>query len=345
MDILFTNSTDSISFLNIIAQRRLNNLTRDNETFQAEIEEALSNCGEICSKHGSDTNFVREIIALDAKMDAAERKSINSRDVSDLSLRRESLYDKYNQFLASIPLEDKENLEFAFKQVLDRIQRISVNDETMAKISLDYPDAKSVTPEERKNHRVFRSINAFLYPEMEAVEEKEEEKNDELPYVVKISAAKDDLIEAEIEEPVGEIAAPETDNSFYQDGTDDFITQVDNEYIPHEFKEVKEPEVDKIAEVEEEVPKVPEEIAEDTDVTFTIEKGISLTDIAIALCGDENGWYDLYNANKDAIDNKLTEAGLSHDEPFESNDEVFDGLVIKIPNQFNKVEEQKQLAA
>ena len=335
MENLFTNGAEYLAFLKIIANRRLNNLLRDNDTFLHEIEEALIKCGEICSAYGADTNYIRDIYELESKIAIAERKNITSTDVGDLSMKRESLTNKYNSFVATLPLEEAENLEFYFKQISDRSSRISKNNEAINKINQEYPDARTITPEDRKNHRIFREINNYLHPKTET-EEIVAQEEESLPYVVEMHEAPTDLVEEEIvETPEVDLGPSVADNSFFKnDEADDFGTQIESEPVIHKFKEVEEREVDAM-------PETPKE----DEVTFSLERGTSLTDLSVALCGDENGWYDIYNANKEIIDQRLEEAGLSRNEAFESNDEVFDGLTLVIPNIYEKSSTPKSLTA
>lgn len=93
-------------------------------------------------------------------------------------------------------------------------------------------------------------------------------------------------------------------------------------------KEVKE---------EKEEPKedTPVEL-ETNEVKYTLEEGLSLSDLALALCEDTEGWNDIYKANKSAIEERLKENNITDLNDIENNTEIFKGLELIIPNEFTK---------
>lgn len=93
-------------------------------------------------------------------------------------------------------------------------------------------------------------------------------------------------------------------------------------------KEVKE---------EKEEPKEDTPVEPETnEVKYTLEEGLSLSDLALALCEDTEGWNDIYKANKNAIEKRLKENNITDLNDIENNTEIFKGLELIIPNEFTK---------
>ena len=93
-------------------------------------------------------------------------------------------------------------------------------------------------------------------------------------------------------------------------------------------KEVKE---------EKEEPKEDTPVEPETnEVKYTLEEGLSLSDLALALCEDSEGWNDIYKANKSAIEERLKENNITDLNDIENNTEIFKGLELIIPNEFTK---------
>lgn len=112
-----------------------------------------------------------------------------------------------------------------------------------------------------------------------------------------------------------------------------------------EKKETPEKEESVISEApKKEVKEEKEEPKEDTpvepetnnEVKYTLEEGLSLSDLALALCEDTEGWNDIYKANKSAIEERLKENNITDLNDIENNTEIFKGLELIIPNEFTK---------
>jgi len=352
MEKLFSSSAEYLDFLNAIAYRRVKNLKKENDTFQAEVNSAVEKCGILFQSNGAEANYITEIIDIEDKITDAERKNLSSTDIGELSLKRESLYNKYNKFLGTLPLEVKEDIEFNFKKIVDRRLRIAHTNEIITQITTEFPNSLSIDFNSISSQPIFKKINGFLKPQtMEVEDEKEsepvkEEVKEEMPYVVKIEMANDSLVDNKEleEEPEEEISAAdltfETDNSFY-DPEDTFTSQVENEVVVPSFKTV----------VEEEIPTEDIKTIDDT-VTFKLEQGISLADMATVIYnGDISAWHTLYKANKSIIDERLKERECLEENvkfmeetpndipPFVNDINVLDGITIVIPNEYEKSNE------
>lgn len=119
---------------------------------------------------------------------------------------------------------------------------------------------------------------------------------------------------------------------------EDKITQVEEapeeevSVIPETSVIVEEPKEEVKEEPKEETPKEPET----NEVKYTLEEGLSLSDLALALCEDSEGWNDIYKANKTAIEERLKENHITDLNDIENNTEIFKGLELIIPNEFTK---------
>ena len=111
-------------------------------------------------------------------------------------------------------------------------------------------------------------------------------------------------------------------------------TSFDEVVSPLNSIEESTPLEDKITKEEpkEETPKEPET----NEVKYTLEEGLSLSDLALALCEDSEGWNDIYKANKTAIEERLKENHITDLNDIENNTEIFKGLELIIPNEFTK---------
>lgn len=120
-------------------------------------------------------------------------------------------------------------------------------------------------------------------------------------------------------------------------------TSFDEVVSPLNSIEESTPLEDKITKVEEAPEEVKEEPKEETpkepetnEVKYTLEEGLSLSDLALALCEDSEGWNDIYKANKTAIEERLKENHITDLNDIENNTEIFKGLELIIPNEFTK---------
>lgn len=385
MEKLFTNYNEFADFANALAYRRIKNLEKANNHFDEEINETIEKCGKIFEEYGSETNYIAEIIDLEMKMQNNDSKLINSVDLEDLSLRRESLYNKYNSFLDKLPLDVKEDLEFYFKKVFDRKLRSNHTIELTNQIKLAYPKAENLTTIEIMDQPIFEAIYDFLNKDRVIAEEEPVlEETTNLPYVTQIKKAPDSLVKEEIvENDFSEnVIEPEKESEPNLEIPNLFMNNEelekdDFDKVMPSFNEIPEQKTDKI-EIKEEIeepkykdsnveniftsfdnlPIVEEEpvleenkieietpsVSED-ELTYTMENGDTLTSLAVALCDDENGWYDIFEANKEILEHRLKEAGLSKNDPFENNEEVFVGLTLNIPNVYEKRNQAMKLAA
>lgn len=386
MEKLFTNYNEYVDFLNAIAHRRIKKLDRSKTQYEDEINEVLEKAGKIFEQFGSRINFIQEIIDVEIKIQ--NDKTNNQKDeFEDVNLKRESLYNKFNQFLEQLPLDEREDLEFYFKKILDRRLRANQTGELITQIKNEYPAAEDLTVIEIMEQPTFKKINSFLNEKTSQIDPETEtdnkiEETNNLPYVVQIKEAPASLFEIEKEEYSKEQQEkqPQEIKSFASEE----LPQIQKLEISDLFSSSIEP---KEALVEDIFPSFDEaiefnalennsaETSEDKDVnidntfnvfdslnkpeesptiepktevedvnTYEMEIGDSLVGLSTALIDDENGWYDIFEANKDLLIKRLEASGLTKDDPFQYNEEIFAGLTLIIPNVYEK-SQIKALAA
>lgn len=105
-------------------------------------------------------------------------------------------------------------------------------------------------------------------------------------------------------------------------------------------KEAPEPELDSLMTVE-----AAEEMYDKSEdfISFEIPDDVSLSDIAIALCGDVNGWYDIYQVNKDLFEKIIVKYNGGSVDGIEQDNKLFGGLTINIPTVFTKEKNEPSL--
>ena len=314
MEHLFTSMEEYTDFLNALAYRKTKISKSNNEIFESEISDILKKCDEFFNKYNT-SNFISEILELETTMQGVETGKLGSIDLEELSLKRENLYKKYNQFLEKLSLDEKEDLEFLFKKVLNRETRLKQNEDLIRDIKENFPGVDSVTVESIKKQPIFKTINDYLNPNEESFDEIVETNN--LPYVVQIKEAAKELVDVKTDDID---AVPEIDNSFY-DPADNFTSVI-------EETESVEP-VDSSNEL----------VEEDEPLTYTMDKGDSLTKVALAICDNENGWEDIFDANELVLSHRLVEKGytVKDKDRLKDNEEIYAGLELVIPNVFTHI--------
>lgn len=395
MEELFTNYNEYIDFLSAKAHQRIGKLSNTNKKYDYEIDEAIAKCDEIFKSNGVETNYIDEIIAIEMQMQSKEDNHENSNDLDELALKRESLYKKYDAFLETLSLSLREDLEFNFKKIIDRKLRSNHTNDLIAQIEEEFPKGVDLTVTEIMEQPTFKKANEVLHiPFTNELETKEETVN--LPYVVQIKKAPENLlhpdmvelpeelpIEKTVNVPVIDFEANKPEEEPIKDIPNLFDTMSDFNFedkIVPSFNELPEQKTDKIeakedlvlpsfeeepefepftgfngltdlnieeSEKNNEPEKLPETIeqSKENENTYTMDNGDSLASIAYALIDDENGWYDIFEANKDKLIQRMQDAGLTQNDDIQYNEEVFSGITLTIPNVYEKNSAVKGLAA
>lgn len=345
MEELFTNKEELITFSNLKAKKRIMDSEKIKKECDVDLEETMKKADELFQKYGVQ-NYINEIIGINAKIQRLGEQRYGE-ELDEVFARKDELLSDYEAFLAGLPLEDRENLEFYVKIILDRKERINSTDELISRIENSYPDARNLIVEEAFSKvGVLRDIKRTLEPEESTVRLEDNEVST-LPYVTKVTSLSDEIEE----EPVVDVKPEEikSDTSFF-DPEDDLAASIENEVVVPTFSEVEEKEPDKIeipeVEVDDagiaslfaETTEEPTELEIPTGITYSMEDGDSLSVLAETICGSEKGWKDIYEANKDAIVKRCEEKGLTFNEGLIYDDKSFSGLSLIIPNEFKSLE-------
>lgn len=350
MTSLLLTENDNYNFSNLLANRRAKKLKMEISTLEDEIKLAIEDAGKIFANNGVTTNYIREINEL-------------SKEESDI--KRSQLERELSEILDGLSLNVKEDIEFLMQKIKNRKEKRLSLQQTLESILEIYPDTFNIDPKATyASIPILTKINEYLTPVAAKEEDtvKEEEQVTVVPedrkYVTRIFKAPEELLaKYQQSQPVlpSEIVEPqlEIDNSFY--GGDipfeaEPIIPLVSEEIEGEHLSISEEELnatftdmpfdsqENSGETEEEQSNLEETI------TYVLEEGNTLASLALLLCGNENGWFDIYEANKALFDEKIKQKGISNMDNIEHNGEIFVGLNIVIPNKYkhvNNTEEYK----
>ena len=368
MDIekLFKNDDDYIRFLNLKAKGRIITLENAIAFFEKDIHEALEQCSEVFTKYNARTNFISEMLTINEKISAIEGQKYNAAEMNELSSEKEALYLEYEDFLAQIPeLKFREDLEFNKNKIFDRKQRIDEARSLINEIDHEFKDARTTDVEDAFDTIPvlvdIRNYLSFSNSKTPDTEEIKPEDTTIYPHVIKITKASEALLKKVHGEQNDESSELYSNNTslnnddfdiFLNNNTLDKTPQAESSasfseplfdpFKPLELEPKQEDLSTSIQNQDTESKDIVSLLDQDAKnsakkpVTHTIKPGQSLTKIAKRVYFDENYWFNLYNANKDIIDERLRERNISHDEPFESNEILFDGLNIVIPNNYEE---------
>lgn len=321
MDLLFTSEVDRIAFCNFKANRRIKSLESRIDSYDEEIKDAIEKCGAIFDECGASENFIAELADIDSKFHSPSGVMYGSSEVESLNLEKENLLNRYNDFLAGLPLTRREDLEFLSGVLGKRRKMILDAADLIDALDREYPEARDFDVEGYlATQTVFSEI-----PKEDFKSEEVKLMPSSMPYVVHSGPAPDALLGygTETAQVFEEIAPEETthaeqDNSFFNDTEDSFGSLAGNDVIVPTFEEVKEN-------------------PEEKTVTYTMATGDTLKLVATAVCGDENGWYDIYNANRELIDQRISENKVNPEAIFfEDDGDILTGLTLVIPKMYTK---------
>lgn len=341
MNITFLNDGEFSLFCTLLGNRRIREIKEVNSDYESEKKSILANSQIIFEKYNSPCNYLEEINVINIKLATA----IGS-EALELETKRAELQNSFKQFLSTIELSDREDLELFSIQIESRDSKVKEGLDIIEKVIALYPNATSINPEE-----VYLKIPLFKQIEsltLADYEEKplEDTQTDDYKEVVRITKADETLVASENAPEDKELNHQNveenttTDYSFFND---DFSWETPFSISDLEIKEAKEEE---IATIDEEKPTasdlvMPKKVEEET-LTFTLEDGISLSTLAFELCGDSNGWYDIFDANKEKLLARLKEKNGSlnsesmNQSNIENDDRIFAGIDLIIPKVYKK---------
>lgn len=282
---LFSNVDEGTNFLNYKAKNRITNLENLCNQDEKDILDYINSCSNIFQKYNKN-NLIEEIYNVDSELQSLNSNDIEENKITELKGKREiasfefkqfieelqSLYDNENLDLSkkACYLSDREDIEFAYKKIINRSLDIHDKKNIIGSIEESYPEAREFNVDEfKKTSITFKMINDYMSPStndssFEPTIETNNEKSsapefDEDLYVIKISEAPESLTIKDKEETKkiedNNLISVESDTTFF--GEDDALTEsILNNDIP-QFEEVEEVKTTPLEDIPLDVDLVP----------------------------------------------------------------------------------------
>lgn len=282
---LFSNVDEGTNFLNYKAKNRITNLENLCNQDEKDILDYINSCSNIFQKYNKN-NLIEEIYNVDSELQSLNSNDIEENKITELKGKREiasfefkqfieelqSLYDNENLDLSkkACYLSDREDIEFAYKKIINRSLDIHDKKNIIGSIEESYPEAREFNVDEfKKTSITFKMINDYMSPStndssFEPTIETNNEKSsapefDEDLYVIKISEAPESLTIKDKEETkkieYNNPISVESDTTFF--GEDDALTEsILNNDIP-QFEEVEEVKTTPLEDIPLDVDLVP----------------------------------------------------------------------------------------
>ena len=282
---LFSNVDEGTNFLNYKAKNRITNLENLCNQDEKDILDYINSCSNIFQKYNKN-NLIEEIYNVDSELQSLNSNDIEENKITELKGKREiasfefkqfieelqSLYDNENLDLSkkACYLSDREDIEFAYKKIINRSLDIHDKKNIIGSIEELYPEAREFNVDEfKKTSITFKMINDYMSPStndssFEPTIETNNEKSsapefDEDLYVIKISEAPESLKIKDKEETKkiedNNPISVESDTTFF--GEDDALTEsILNNDIP-QFEEVEEVKTTPLEDIPLDVDLVP----------------------------------------------------------------------------------------
>lgn len=279
---LFSNIEEGTKFLNYKARLRIDSLKNICKSNNNDILEYINSCNEIFARYNKN-NLIKDLYQIDLDLNNIDSQNLDENKIKELNHKREVISFEFKKFLEELHslyndenldltkkakyLSDREDIEFAYKKIINRSLDIQDKNSIISKIKDAYPDSIDFDVIEFRNNSItFKLIKDYTngsqkvenVEEQEYVEPKETYPNNNL-YVVKISEAPEELKlpdkEESEEENHSENIVTENDTSFF--GVNDALTEsILNNEAPT-FEEVKEEEPTKLEDIPLDVDLVP----------------------------------------------------------------------------------------
>ena len=282
---LFSNVDEGTNFLNYKAKNRITNLENLCNQDEKDILDYINSCSNIFQKYNKN-NLIEEIYNVDSELQSLNSNDIEENKITELKGKREiasfefkqfieelqSLYDNENLDLSkkACYLSDREDIEFAYKKIINRSLDIHDKKNIIGSIEESYPEAREFNVDEfKKTSITFKMINDYMSPSTnDSSFEPTIETNNEKPsapefdedlYVIKISEAPESLTIKDKEETKkiedNNPISVESDTTFF--GEDDALTEsILNNDIP-QFEEVEEVKTTPLEDIPLDVDLVP----------------------------------------------------------------------------------------
>lgn len=344
---LFPSLEAQEKFYNILAKFLIAKNQQSEENYREELSDLISSCGQTLTSNGA-TNYVEEIINLNSEINS-DGKTEESEEIASKKESRFKLMEALSSIISKLESNHEtmvvgEDLERDSAKAFNRQEKIFLLSKVNQEVSEKFPNHSSVTNADIKNSYPFKELISILgiTPTI---------KDEDLAEVIKITEAPKDILEEVkgdtsevVEEPAKEEGSPVlSNNSFFASDSEigkELANLTENEDLPEvkdeEVTPLEEASVDAIK-LDEPSEALPELLDDDSSVlTYTMQSNEPLTALTkIAYESDplydpSTAYLTLYEKNKDIIDKRLEEKGLTL-EAAKDLEGVLTGLTLKIP--------------
>lgn len=364
---LFPSLEAQEKFYNILAKFLIAKNQQSEENYREELSDLISSCGQTLTSNGA-TNYVEEIINLNSEINS-DGKTEESEEIASKKESRFKLMETLSSIISKLESNHEtmvvgEDLERDSAKAFNRQEKIFLLSKVNQEVSEKFPNHSSVTNADIKNSYPFKELISILgiTPTIKDEDLAEVIKITEAPKDI-LEEVKGDTSEV-VEEPAKEEGSPVlSNNSFFASDSEigkelsgltenDELSDAQDETVaplveaPVDEIKLEEPEIKPIEPSEtsvKEEPPLMEEAAmddlldEDASVlTYTMQSNEPLTALTkIAYESDplydpDTAYLTLYEKNKDIIDKRLQEKGLTLEEA-KDLEGVLTGLTLKIP--------------
>lgn len=364
---LFPSLEAQEKFYNILAKFLIAKNQQSEENYREELSDLISSCGQTLTSNGA-TNYVEEIINLNSEINS-DGKTEESEEIASKKESRFKLMEALSSIISKLESNHEtmvvgEDLERDSAKAFNRQEKIFLLSKVNQEVSEKFPNHSSVTNADIKNSYPFKELISILgiTPTIKDEDLAEVIKITEAPKDI-LEEVKGDTSEV-VEEPAKEEGSPVlSNNSFFASDSEigkelsgltenDELSDAQDETVaplveaPVDEIKLEEPEIKPIEPSEtsvKEEPPLMEEAAmddlldEDASVlTYTMQSNEPLTALTkIAYESDplydpDTAYLTLYEKNKDIIDKRLQEKGLTLEEA-KDLEGVLTGLTLKIP--------------
>ena len=371
---LFPSLEAQEKFYNILAKFLIAKNQQSEENYREELSDLISSCGQTLTSNGA-TNYVEEIINLNSEINS-DGKTEESEEIASKKESRFKLMEALSSIISKLESNHEtmvvgEDLERDSAKAFNRQEKIFLLSKVNQEVSEKFPNHSSVTNADIKNSYPFKELISILgiTPTIKDEDLAEVIKISEAPEEIK------EDIKTEVNGPSSEISkdleSPVlSNNSFFASDSEigkelsgltenDELSDAQDETVaplveaPVDEIKLEEPEIKPIEPSEtsvKEEPPLMEEAAmddlldEDASVlTYTMQSNEPLTALTkIAYESDplydpDTAYLTLYEKNKDIIDKRLQEKGLTLEEA-KDLEGVLTGLKIPIALSSQKTE-------
>lgn len=364
---LFPSLEAQEKFYNILAKFLIAKNQQSEENYREELSDLISSCGQTLTSNGA-TNYVEEIINLNSEINS-DGKTEESEEIASKKESRFKLMEALSSIISKLESNHEtmvvgEDLERDSAKAFNRQEKIFLLSKVNQEVSEKFPDHSSVTNADIKNSYPFKELISILgitptikdedLAEVIKITEAPEEIKEDIKTEVNGPSSE---ISKELESPVlsnnsffasdseiGKELSGLTENDELSDAQDETVAPLVE--APVDEIKLEEPEIKPIEPSEtsvKEEPPLMEEAAmddlldEDASVlTYTMQSNEPLTALTkIAYESDplydpNTAYLTLYEKNKDIIDKRLQEKGLTLEEA-KDLEGVLTGLTLKIP--------------